>query len=259
MTIGAGTIGSGVFGQPVTSSQPTINTFGSGTFGSGTFGAPTAAGRVTRVDAAGAADSVRLLRRRTVTDPAGATDTAGRSAVRGRGFSDRGGGSDTATVMGDGRFRFADRSRVTDALTLRLVPQRPRGSVFGDAEAAVVALLRDGADLDAVPVSTDLIGYRGGTWVRVVRTGGMPTLWRRLDNPALTITVYADDQGSALDLAWHARAAIHAARGRYVGHGLAVCDVLDAEGVTWSPDELNPQAARYTFRVVLVTKPTAVS
>lgn len=265
-----------------------MSTFGTGTFGSGTFGAPAGPAvpsvkSVDAVDAAGAADtasvrfqrkstvtgdeqagatdtaSVRLLRRLVVTDLAGAGDTATVTARSVRAFIERAGGSDSVMMLGDGRFRLSDRVRATDSFTLKLTPKQPRGSVFGDAEAAVIAVLRDDADLDGVSVAGDLIGYSGGRWLRVQRTGGIPTPWRRTDNPALDISVYAEGKGAALDMAWTARAAIHGARGRYAGHGLAICDVYDVEGPAWTPDDLNPDAARYVFRVALVTKPMAAT
>ena len=126
---------------------------------------------------------------------------------------------------------------------------------FGDAEAAVCAVLRADPGLAGVRVATDLIGFTSGKWLRVVRSGGIPTLWMRLDNPVIAVAAYADDKGTALDLAWAARAAVHAARGQYTGNGLSLYDVMDTEGVAWSPDEDNPALARYLFTLALVTKP----
>jgi hypothetical protein len=128
---------------------------------------------------------------------------------------------------------------------------------FGDAEAAVVAILQADPALTGVTVSTDMIGYAEGTWLRVMRTGGIPTLWMRLDNPAISVAAYAQDKGAALDLAGIARSSVHAARGSYIGHGLALYDVMDVDGLSWSPDELNPALARYVFTLALVTKPDA--
>lgn len=128
---------------------------------------------------------------------------------------------------------------------------------FGDAEAAVCAILRDSdqvAAFDGVTVSTDLIGYAtGGRWIRVVRTGGVPTLWMRLDNPVITIDVYAEDKSTAHDIADAARAALFAACGLYAGFGLALFDVGNSVGLSWATDE--PNAAHYTLSVALVTRP----
>ena len=126
---------------------------------------------------------------------------------------------------------------------------------FGDAEAAIVAVLRQGAGLDGVDVATDLNGYTGGRWLRVIRTGGIPTLWMRLDNPVIAVAAYGADKTDALDLAGLARSAIHAARGQYVGNGLRLYDVMDTEGLSWSPDENDPDLNRYVFTLALVTKP----
>lgn len=128
-------------------------------------------------------------------------------------------------------------------------------TIFGDAEAAVVDILAAADDLAGVNVATDLIGYSSGKWLRVIRTGGVPTMWMRLDNPVIEIGAYASDKSAALDLAGIARAAIHAARGQYSGNGLALYDVVDSDGLTWSPDERNPALARYVFSLTLVTKP----
>lgn len=126
---------------------------------------------------------------------------------------------------------------------------------FGDAEAAVVAILRDDTALSGIPVATDLVGYTGGPWLRVIRTGGIPTLWMRIDNPVIAVAAYADDKAAAHDLAGTARSAVHDARGAYVGNGLALYDVMDTEGLAWSPDENNPSVPRYLFTLALVTKP----
>lgn len=126
---------------------------------------------------------------------------------------------------------------------------------FGDAEAAVVAILQDEPALAGAPVSTDMVGFTSGRWLHVTRTGGIPTLWMRTDNPVIVVGAYAADKASALNLAGLARGAIHAARSSYVGSGLALYDVMDMDGLSWSPDELNPALPRYTFTVAMVTKP----
>jgi hypothetical protein len=129
----------------------------------------------------------------------------------------------------------------------------PAPIVFGDAEAAVCEILRDSSLITAiagVTVATD-----PARRLRVTRTGGIPTLWMRLDNPVIAVAAYAPDKGSALDLARAARAAIYAARGHYIGNGLALYDVMDADGLSWSPDEQDPDQARYLFTLALVAKP----
>lgn len=128
---------------------------------------------------------------------------------------------------------------------------------FGDAEAAVVAILQNDPALTGAPVSTDLVGFTAGRWLHVIRTGGIPTLWMRIDNPVIAVAAYGLDKASALNLAGLARGAVFAARGAYVGNGLAVYDVMDVEGLSWSPDELNPSLPRYVFTLAMVTKPHA--
>lgn len=126
--------------------------------------------------------------------------------------------------------------------------------VFGDAEAAVVDMLRVG--IPGVAVATDLIGYqRGASWVRVTRTGGLPILWMQLDNPIIALDVYGPDKGAAHDTATAARAAVFAQRGQYAGRGLRLVDVGDAEGLTWAADE--PASAHYTLSLSLITRPSA--
>lgn len=129
---------------------------------------------------------------------------------------------------------------------------------FGDAEAAVCDILRDAdgvAAFDAT-VSTDLIGYTvPARWLRVNRTGGVPTRWMHKDNAEIEVAAIAEDKAAAHDLAAAARVALFAARGVYTGQGLTVYDVADNTGLAWSPDEQNPRIARYTFALVLVTQP----
>lgn len=131
--------------------------------------------------------------------------------------------------------------------------------MFGDVEAAIVAILKASAGVTAynpVTVATDLIGYtKPARWVRVARTGGVPTLWMRLDNPLVTIAAIAEDKGAAVDLAAAARSAVFAARGLYSGNGLALYDVGDEAGLTWDPDDADPSIPRYTFTLSLVTRP----
>lgn len=130
---------------------------------------------------------------------------------------------------------------------------------FGDAEAAVVAILADAAaigQIGSVTVSTDLVGYSApARWLRVQRTGGIPTLWMHVDNPILTVEAYAENKATAYGLACAARTAVFAARGTYTGNGLALFDVVDADGLTWKPDEQDPTTARYVFTLSLVTRP----
>lgn len=127
---------------------------------------------------------------------------------------------------------------------------------YGDAEAAVVAILQNDPALAGINVSTDLTGFASGRWLRVIRTGGIPTLWMRVDNPIIAVAAYGTDKASALQLAGLARGAIYAARGTYVGNGLVIYDVMDVDGLSWSPDELNPELPRYVFTLALVTKPS---
>jgi hypothetical protein len=131
--------------------------------------------------------------------------------------------------------------------------------VFGDAEAAAVAIVRASTDVTAfapVTVSTDLRGYAtGARWIEVHRSGGMPTLWMQIDNPELTFAVRAENKATAHDLADAARSAMFAARSGYVGNGLTVYDVADSAGLTWSPEAAQPGVARYTFTLTLVTRP----
>jgi hypothetical protein len=130
---------------------------------------------------------------------------------------------------------------------------------FGDVEAAAVAIVHADTTtmtFTGVTVATDLVGYTaGGRWVRVVRSGGVPTRWMNVDNPTLALACYAEDKATAHDLANAARAALLSARGTYTGHGLTVFDVADLEGLTWSVDDALPSVGRYTFALQLVTRP----
>jgi hypothetical protein len=134
--------------------------------------------------------------------------------------------------------------------------------VFGDAEAAVCDILRASARVaafDSVTVATDLVGFAyPDRRLRVTRTGGLPTLWMRVDNATVEVEALAESKAVAYDLAAAARASVFAARGVYAGNGLALYDVLDTTGLTWSPDPLEIATARYLFTLALVTKPTAV-
>lgn len=133
---------------------------------------------------------------------------------------------------------------------------------FGDAEAAVAAILRANPAVMALgaTVATDLIGYRiPARWLRVTRTGGVPTWWSRMDNPVIDVDAYGANKAQALDLADAARQAVFAARGVYSGHGLRLYDVVDVKGLAWTPDTLNPASARYSLTLGLVTVSTFTS
>lgn len=129
---------------------------------------------------------------------------------------------------------------------------------FGDAEAAVCDILRASSQVAALDagVATDLVGYAyPARRLRVSRTGGVPTLWMRLDNPEIEIEALAELKSAAYDLAAAARTAVFNARGTYTGRGLGLYDVADVTGLTWSPDSANPDASRYVVKLALVTKP----
>jgi hypothetical protein len=127
---------------------------------------------------------------------------------------------------------------------------------FGDAEAAACAVIRADPVVAAFQpqVSTDLIGYTSTRrWVRVARSGGVPTLWMHLDNPVITVDTYAEKKAVAYELAQAVRGALFHASGTYTGHGLILFDVADSTGLAWTPHETTP--AHYSFAVVLVTRP----
>jgi hypothetical protein len=130
---------------------------------------------------------------------------------------------------------------------------------FGDAEAAVCDILRDSDEVTAVGevvVATDLVGFAyPERRLRVTRTGGIPTLWMQLDNPAIEIEASAESKSVAYDMASAARAAVFAARGSFIGHGLTLFDVADVAGLTWTPDSADPDVSRYLVKLSLVTRP----
>lgn len=132
-------------------------------------------------------------------------------------------------------------------------------TVFGDAEAAVCDILRAAPQILAftgVTVATDLIGYAyPARRLRVTRTGGVPTLWMRLDNPEIEIEASAETKAVALDLAVAARGVVFAARSTFIGQGLLLFDVNDATGLTWTPDAADPDVSRYLLKLALVTRP----
>lgn len=132
-------------------------------------------------------------------------------------------------------------------------------TVFGDAEAAVCDILRASplvAAYSGATVATDLLGYAyPARRLRVTRTGGVPTLWMRMDNPLIDIESSAESKAVAYDLAAAARAAVFAARSAFVGHGLSLFDVADVAGPTWSPDAADPDVCRYLVKLSLVTRP----
>jgi len=131
---------------------------------------------------------------------------------------------------------------------------------FGDAEAAVCDILRDServAEFDAT-IATDLVGFTyPARRLRVSRTGGVPTLWMRVDNAVIDIESSAENKAVALDMATAARAAVFAARGVYTGQGLSLFDVADSAGLAWTPDPDDPDVARYLVRLSLTTRPAA--
>lgn len=131
---------------------------------------------------------------------------------------------------------------------------------FGDAEAAVCDILRASDQVAAFDptVATDLIGYAyPARRLRVSRTGGVPTLWMRLDNAIIDIEASAETKAVAFDMASAARAAVFAARDTFTGQGLELYDVADSGGLSWTPDPDDPDVARYVVRLSLVTRPAA--
>jgi hypothetical protein len=137
----------------------------------------------------------------------------------------------------------------------------PAYVAFGDAEAAVCEILRDSDNITAfapVTVATDLLGYAApDRRLRVSRTGGVPTVWMRMDNAIIEIETFAESKAAAFDLAAASRAAVFAARGNFTGYGVDLFDVADAGGLSWEPEPSNPDAARYIVKLSLVTRPTA--
>lgn len=131
--------------------------------------------------------------------------------------------------------------------------------VFGDAEAAVCDILRASNQITTftgVTVATDLVGYAyPARRLRVTRTGGVPTLWMQMDNPLIDIESSAESKAVAFDMAAAARAVVFAARSSFIGQGLTLFDVADVAGLTWSPDPADPDVARYTVKLSLVTRP----
>lgn len=130
--------------------------------------------------------------------------------------------------------------------------------VFGDVEAAIIDVVRASAGVVAftgVTVSTDRIGYTvPDRWVTVRRTGGVPTLWMQLDNALITLETLAGDKATALDLAEATRGAVFAGRG-FVGYGLSLYDMTDVTGLMWSPEDAQPDVARYEYTLSVVTRP----
>lgn len=132
-------------------------------------------------------------------------------------------------------------------------------TVFGDAEAAVCDILRASTHITAitgVTVATDLVGYAyPARRLRVARTGGVPTLWMKLDNPVIDIESFAESKAAAYDMAVAARAAVFAARSAFTGQGLSLYDVADAAGLTWAPNADDPNVSHYVLGLALVTRP----
>lgn len=116
--------------------------------------------------------------------------------------------------------------------------------VFGDATAAVVALL--GTALAPVPVSARVPADRPDEFVTAYRTGGAA---RNVvvDDATMIVEGWSFQAERAQDLAQRARAAVHAARGDRVGPQLLlVCDVGELAGPALLPDPLSSQT-RYTL------------
>lgn len=129
---------------------------------------------------------------------------------------------------------------------------------FGDAEAAVCDILRASDPVAAFDptIATDLVGFAyPARRLRVSRTGGAPTLWMQLDNATIDIESSAETKAAAFDMASAARAAVFAARDTYAGHGVELFDVADAGGgLSWAPDQDDPDVARYVVRLSLVIR-----
>ena len=128
-------------------------------------------------------------------------------------------------------------------------------ALFPDSEAVAVTYLRSRNELD-VTVTTDLHGWRAGDR-RVVlsRSGGVPSLAFRIDNPRLDVDAFAATKEAAHDLAQLVRVALHdLPTGDHTALGAVVVDVRDDVGLTYLPDP-DTNAPRYVFAVVLVVRP----
>ena len=128
-----------------------------------------------------------------------------------------------------------------------------RAAVFPDSEALVVQWLA--AELP-VSVTTDLNGWRAGNRrVVITRTGGVPSLAIRVDNPRIDVDVFADTKESAHDLAQQARAAVHEMpSGDFTDAGAVVANVTDELGLAYIPDP-DTRAPRYVFALRLAVHP----
>lgn len=132
-------------------------------------------------------------------------------------------------------------------------------ALFGDAEAAVVDILLNDADLlaafPAVNVSTDLVGYQESLqWVEVARKGGNITAWQAVEKARIDFYIYAPVRSQAADIGQLVMRAVFAAMGSYVGKGCRLQGGVIETGLTRTPDRATA-GARYVMSFRLTFTP----
>jgi hypothetical protein len=129
--------------------------------------------------------------------------------------------------------------------------------VFPDAASIVIAQVK--SDFTARSITAE-IGTKLPTplpnvpFVRIFRTGGLDT-HLVLDNAQLTIESYAEDTGTAHDIAQLVRALVHSYRGKVLS-GVPIAAVQEFAGPQDFPDPLTNKP-RYSFTIQVATRGAA--
>lgn len=128
--------------------------------------------------------------------------------------------------------------------------------LFGDAEAAVVAILTAAPEIQAfapVTITTDLKGYeRGNRWIEVTRAGGSYR-FPRYERPRIDIITFAERRSVAYDLIANAQAVMFREQANYMGHGVnyLACQV---ESGIFESNEKDTDQVRYILSLRLILK-----
>lgn len=127
--------------------------------------------------------------------------------------------------------------------------------IYGDAEAAVVDILKNAPEIQAFSpiVTTSLNNYDAGNrYIEITRAGGSYR-FPRYERPRIDIITYAERRSVAYDMIATAQAVMFREQGNYMGHGVnyLVCQV---ESGIFESNEKDTDQVRYILSLRLILK-----
>lgn len=127
--------------------------------------------------------------------------------------------------------------------------------IFGDAEAAVVDILKNAPEIIAFSptVTTDLKNYeRGMRWIEVTRAGGSYR-FIRYERPRIDIDCYAEKRSVCYDMIATCQAVMFREQANYVGHGVNYLACQVETGI-FESNEKDTEGVRYILSLRLLLK-----